>query len=244
MALKLGWLIEAAQRVAVQLPRALPTTFKKRTISRAKRSAGTAGWARWRMALACSQHERTTSARNHASTTSVRWNHPRHTITCCTTGKQHHGRSNHASTTGTGTTRLAQRASHPASAHLTEGQPITLPQPPNGLPLSCAATDRSEWRSTDTSLQKRVDLGAAQRRQLQRRVGLSNRYRNTLHQRLFIGHCVQNSLSGWPRAATSAQQMLLSVVVANPCCFVVQYVSARYGQAQLSKPISAIRFAQ
>ena len=38
--------------------------------------------------------------------------------------------------------------------------------PANGLPLSCAATERSESRLCDTDLQKRTDLGAAERRQL------------------------------------------------------------------------------
>jgi hypothetical protein len=34
-----------AERLAVQLPQALDNAFKKPTISRAKRSAATAGWA-------------------------------------------------------------------------------------------------------------------------------------------------------------------------------------------------------
>ena len=45
---------------------------KMPTISRAKRSAGTAGWADWRMTLACSWHDRTTPARSHAGITRVR----------------------------------------------------------------------------------------------------------------------------------------------------------------------------
>ena len=50
------------------------------------------------------------AARNHAGIPGVGWNHPQHTITPGTTGTQHHEPSNHASTTGTCTTRIAQRA--------------------------------------------------------------------------------------------------------------------------------------
>jgi hypothetical protein len=46
-----------------------------------------------------------------------------------------------------------------------------IDQAPNGLPLSCAATDRSGCGWTEISFQNRTDLVAAQRRQLQRRVG-------------------------------------------------------------------------
>jgi hypothetical protein len=42
---------------------------------------------------------------------------------------------------------------------------------PNALPLSCAATKRSERRLCDSDVQNRTDLAAAQRRQLQRLVG-------------------------------------------------------------------------
>jgi len=96
----------------------LPFSCRERTakavkiapISRAKRSAGTAGWAGWPPPLACSPHERTTLAQNHASTTRLDLNHLQHTIRLGITGFQHHGPSNHACTTSTGTTSLAQRA--------------------------------------------------------------------------------------------------------------------------------------
>src|SRR4051794_20851151 len=83
---------------------------KKRTILRAQRSAATAGWARWPPALAGCPHDRTTRARNHTGTTGLDRNHTQHPIAPGTTGKEHHARSNHASTTGTGTTEPAQRA--------------------------------------------------------------------------------------------------------------------------------------
>jgi hypothetical protein len=85
-------------------------TVKNQPILRAKRSAATAGWASWRLTLACWRHERTTPAQNHACITSADQNHAQHTITQCTTGKQHHEPSNHASTTGECTTSLAQPA--------------------------------------------------------------------------------------------------------------------------------------
>ena len=73
----------------------LNLSFKKATISRAKRSGAWAGWAGWPRTLTCCPHDRTTPARNHASTTSLDWNHTQHTITLPITGAPHHEPSNH-----------------------------------------------------------------------------------------------------------------------------------------------------
>ena len=101
----------AAQRIAVQLPRARHRApVKNRTISRAQRSAATAGWVGWPRRLTCSRHARTTPARNHAGTTRLHQHHAQHTIRLSTTGIPHDGRSNHAGTTRTSTTTLAQPA--------------------------------------------------------------------------------------------------------------------------------------
>jgi hypothetical protein len=62
------------------------------------------------MTLTSCQHDRTTPARDQASTTSLDLNHTQHMITLGITSKEHHGRSNHASITSTGTTSLAQPA--------------------------------------------------------------------------------------------------------------------------------------
>jgi len=89
------------------------------------------------MTLACSQHDRTTSARNHAGITGRDLNHVQHMITPGTTGTQHNGQSNHTGTTGTGTTSLAQRALiSETSACARKGSADHAPQPPTGLPFS------------------------------------------------------------------------------------------------------------
>ena len=108
-------------------------TVKKPTISRAQRSAGTAGWAGWQPTRACSRHDRTTPAQNHASTTRLDWSHAQHTTTLPITGNPHDGRSNHACITG----NLHHGRGHPRSAQMIKkGCATTLPQPPNGLPFS------------------------------------------------------------------------------------------------------------
>ena len=79
----------------------------------------------------------TRSTRSHGSTTG----HPHHGRSnhACTTRFPHHEPSYHASTTrtrttGTGTTRVHESRRMDTK----KGMPTTLPQPPNGLPISCA----------------------------------------------------------------------------------------------------------
>ncbi len=139
-------------------------TVKMRTISGAQRSAGTAGWAGWPPPLACSWHDRTTPARDHASITGAWRNHPPHTITRCTTSARleppqarAHARHNGQTAPRTLEPRLhnGQSAppaieprlhdgnlhngrSHPKPAHVPKKEcATTLPQPPNGMPFSC-----------------------------------------------------------------------------------------------------------
>ncbi len=113
---------------------------KNRTIARAQRSAGTAGWARWPLTRVCCPHDRTTPARNHAGTTRRDRNHAQHPITRPTTGNPHDGPSNHAGTTGHGTTRLAQRAFTSATGSYDQkGRGTTLPS----RPTDCASAAAS-----------------------------------------------------------------------------------------------------
>ena len=142
--------------------RATKAPIKNRTISRAQRSAGTACWAGWPPALACSPHDRTTPARNHGCITSVRWNHATHAITSGTTGHPHHAPSNHACTTSTGTTSLAQRAcTSESSACDQPGMADHAAPAAQRVAHQPRRPHRSESHRAETNLQNGYDLGAA-----------------------------------------------------------------------------------
>jgi hypothetical protein len=121
-----------------------PKRVKNQTILGAQRSAGTAGWARWLLALDRSQHDRTTPARNHAGITSVRRNHTQHRITIHTTCAPHNDPPNHASTTSNQHDEHRHNGrSHSRQNHITKEPSHQAAQPPNALPFSC----RERWYS-------------------------------------------------------------------------------------------------
>jgi hypothetical protein len=129
----------AAERIAVQPPQARHETGQKAN-DLARAAVGcNGGLGGWPPTLACCPHARTTLARNHAGTTGVwsgsraAYDHAQHH------GHRHDGPSNHASTTGTGTTESARRAfqNRARLVEIKNGLSTTLPQPPNGLAFSC-----------------------------------------------------------------------------------------------------------
>jgi hypothetical protein len=160
----------AAERVAVQLPRARPKKcVKNRTISRAKRSAATACSARWSLCFglppACADHTGTLPRRHNGRSVAITPSTPsrparrafgrhqvQHTITLPWPGTPHNGPSYHAGITGAlhngpsyyamhnGPWNAGER--HNARSRIAtnsydkNGLPTTLPQRPNGLPIS------------------------------------------------------------------------------------------------------------
>ncbi len=123
---------------------------KMRTISRAKRSTGTAGWAGWLPRLACH-----CGMRAPPGTTGARLNHTLHTITpaqrtsrsnhapaqraICTdahdAGTPHNGHMYHRSTTSTGTTGMR----FCDAVNRKNGVPTTLPSHPTGCRSAAAS---------------------------------------------------------------------------------------------------------
>jgi len=83
-----------------------------------------------------------------------------------TTGTPHHEPMNHASTTGTGTTRLAPPAFHTSrrTRHQQKRDVDHAPQPPNGLRISRTAPIDREGNQAEPTFQKSDDLVDAKRR--------------------------------------------------------------------------------
>ena len=105
------------------------------------------------------------AARDHAGTTGVRWNHTRHAITRSTTGAPHHGRSYHRSIPGTPHDRNRHHGrSRIAPDGHEKGVPTTLPQPPNGLPISRrkrAASDHLKKDPISRAQRSAATMGSA-----------------------------------------------------------------------------------